>query len=130
MLAEHDVLTLIPITDGDRALAFYKDTLGLDFVADDGFALAFAVNGRWLRLTRVQGSFTPQPFALMAWMVDDMPERVGQLTQRGVVFQRYAGLEQDELGVWQVPGKDAQVAWFHDPDGNLLSLVQSTPRRP
>lgn len=124
MLASHDVLSLIPTQKPDEARRYYEEVLGLEYVDDDGFAVVFRVNGRFLRLTKVE-SFTPQPFSIIGWHVDDIASTVRGLIERGAVMERYDMLEQDELGIWAVPGDHARVAWFKDPDGNTLSVVES-----
>jgi predicted enzyme related to lactoylglutathione lyase len=60
---------------------------------------------------------------VLGWVVDDIAARVRELSARGVEFQRYGAVQQDELGVWRSPS-GARVAWFKDPDGNTLSLTQ------
>jgi len=129
MLSRHDVISLIPIRDGDSARHFYEETLGLRFVDDDGFAIVFEVHGRFLRLTRVP-ELTPQPFSIIGWQVPDIAETVRGLMERGVTFTRYPQLEQDELGVWATPDGSARVAWFPDPEGNVLSVVESPQPTP
>jgi len=96
--------------------------LGLTFVADDGVALVFDLAGTALRIARVD-SFTPHPFTVLGWRVADVATTVTALERRGVRFERYAGLEQDALGIWLSPA-GARVAWFKDPDGNVLALSQ------
>lgn len=123
MLAAAPLITLIPSTDAVRARAFYEGTLGLPLLADDPFALVFGVGGTTLRVTKLE-SFVPQPFAILGWNVTDIRGAVSALVARGVTFERYPGMEQDELGVWSSPG-GAAIAWFKDPEGNVLSLVQA-----
>jgi catechol 2,3-dioxygenase-like lactoylglutathione lyase family enzyme len=117
-------IALVATTDPARARAFYEQTLGLRFVADEDFALVFDCGGVPLRIARME-SFTPQPFTVLGWRVDDIVAAVETLSGRGVTFERYPGLEQDLLGVWTSPS-GARVAWFKDPDGNTLSLTQFT----
>jgi catechol 2,3-dioxygenase-like lactoylglutathione lyase family enzyme len=112
----------VPTTDPARARRFYQDTLDLDFVGDEQFALVFDLAGTMLRITTVD-EFHPQPFTLLGWRVGDAAAAVRELAGRGVSFESFGGLEQDPLGVWRSPS-GAQVAWFKDPDGNLLSLSQ------
>lgn len=123
MLTNLDPIPLVPTLDADRSRPFYEHTLGLPFVSDDGFAVVFDVNGRTLRLTRVR-ELTPHPFSILGWHVPDIAATVRGLAEKGVVFERYAQFDQDELGVWAAPDGSAKVAWFHDPDGNLLSVVE------
>ena len=118
------LIGFIPTRDADRARAFYESTLGLRFVSDDGFALVFDSNGSMIRIARVQ-EFTPFPFTLLpAGRSSDIEAAVASLTAKGVEFARYSFLEQSPTGVWTAPGNVAKVAWFPDPDGNLLSLTQ------
>jgi catechol 2,3-dioxygenase-like lactoylglutathione lyase family enzyme len=112
----------IPTTDPGRARTFYEETLGLDFVSDEGFALVFDVSGTMLRVTRVE-QLTPQPFTVLGWRVNDVSAAVSELAGRGVTFQRFGGMEQDAHGIWESPS-GARAAWFKDPDGNLLSISQ------
>jgi len=124
MLTTAPVISLLPITDKDAARAFYSEVLGLEFVADDGFALVYRSGDRWLRLTPVHGPFAPQPFSVIGWEVSDIVTTVRGLKERGVAFLRYPMFEQDEDDVWRAPHDGTGVAWFNDPDGNLLSVVE------
>lgn len=129
MLTGHDVISLVPIRDAEAARAFYEETLGLRFIADDGFAVVFEVNGRFLRLTRVP-ELTPQPFSIIGWMVPDIAASAAALRDAGVELVRYDFMQQDALGVWTAPDGSAKVAWFHDPEGNLLSIVEAAHAAP
>jgi len=75
-----------------------------------------------LRVTAVAEVARPG-YTVLGWRVADITATVRELTGRGVVFLRYDGMNQDEDGVWTTPGGD-KVAWFADPDGNVLSLTQ------
>jgi len=108
--------------DPAKAKAFYRDTLGLRLMSEDGFALAFDVQGVMLRVTTVK-TVAVAPYTVLGWQVEDIAATAKALQEAGVELQRYPGLPQDELGVWQAPG-GAKVAWFHDPDGNTLSITQ------
>ena len=105
-----------------RAKAFYQKTLGLRLLSDDQFALAFDSNGVQLRIQKVE-KVTPPPFTALGWEVLSIRRAMTALSKAGVTFERYAFLEQDEAGVWTAPSR-TRVAWFKDPDGNLLSLSQ------
>ena len=124
MLSDAPLVSLIPTVDLDEARAFYADILELPLVEQNEYAAVFEVAGRMLRITVTEG-FTPQPFSIIGWEVDDIAGTAGALQQRGVPFERYAGIEQDDSGIWTAPGTGSRVAWFLDPDGNVLSLVQS-----
>ena len=104
----------------EKARVFYGDVLGLRFIEDDGSALVFHVGGIVLRLQKVQ-ALTPQPFTVMGWVVPDVAMAVAGLKKKGVTFERYAWM--GGADVWIAPG-GSLVAWFKDPEGNLLSLTQ------
>jgi catechol 2,3-dioxygenase-like lactoylglutathione lyase family enzyme len=112
----------VATTDAARAIRFYRDTLGLRLVLDDRFALIFDANGTSLRIQKV-ASFTPQPFTALGWEVDDITAAIEGLVARGVTMGRFDGMAQDERGVWTTENGD-RIAWFRDPDGNMLSLAQ------
>lgn len=106
----------------DRALAFYADTLGLPLQSNDDFSLVFDLGAVSLRVQKVR-ELHPQPFTALGWQVADVAATVAALRARGVSFERYPFLQQDALDIWDAPG-GARVAWFKDPDGNLLSLTE------
>jgi catechol 2,3-dioxygenase-like lactoylglutathione lyase family enzyme len=116
------VVTFLITKHPELALAFYRDTLGLSFQRDDGFALVFDLNGVMLRISRVT-EFTPAAYTVLGWKSRDIHADVAQLAAKGVVFERYPNMGQDEMGIATFPGGD-KVAWFKDPDGNVLSLSQ------
>jgi catechol 2,3-dioxygenase-like lactoylglutathione lyase family enzyme len=115
-------VAFLATTNPARARAFYEDTLGLALVADDEFALVFDLRGTRLRVTRVD-RLEPQPFTVLGWHVQDAEASVRMLIARGVTFERYPSLEQDALGIWTAPS-GTRVAWFKDPDGNVLSVSE------
>ena len=123
MLGSCDLVTLIGTARASEARAFYEGTLGLAVVADDPFAIVCDANGSQLRISKVE-QLSPQPFAVLGWGVSDIEETVDGLAGRGVVFERYEGMQQDARGIWTVPGAGARIAWFKDPDGNTLSLTE------
>jgi catechol 2,3-dioxygenase-like lactoylglutathione lyase family enzyme len=122
MLTTAKLMAFIATTDAIRARAFYETALGLRFVADESFALIFDCAGTTLRVQKVQ-AVTPPAGTALGWVVDDIAASVAGLAARGVVFERFAGMPQDERGVMTF-GDGARVAWFRDPDGNLLSVTQ------
>lgn len=109
----------------DVAILFYRDTLGLSFLRDDGFALVFDAHGTLLRIGKVP-EFTPASNTVLGWEVSDIGVAVADLSQKGVNFERYPNLPQDENAICTFPTGD-RVAWFKDPDGNVLSLSQHVP---
>jgi catechol 2,3-dioxygenase-like lactoylglutathione lyase family enzyme len=126
MLGAAPIVAFAPVTDVGRSRAFYVDLLGLTVVEDTPFALVCDAGGTTLRITPV-GQLSPQPFTVLGWAVDDVAATGRALVDAGVELLRFDGMEQDELGVWTTPGGD-RIAWFHDPDGNVLSLSQHAPR--
>ena len=117
------IVAFVATRKAEQAKAFYSDKLGLKFVSDDGFALVFDIDGTMLRIARVK-EFTPFPFTVLGWEVAAIEETVTELSKKGVTFERFPGLSQDQQGIWAAPGGAAKVAWFKDPDGNVLSLSQ------
>ena len=112
----------IPSRDLERARPFYEGVLGLRVLQLDGFALVLDAGGILLRVVNVAvEGFQPQPFTIFGWSVPDARATVASLAERGVTFKRFPGMEQDDLAIWTAPG-GARVAWFEDPDGNLLSV--------
>jgi len=116
------IVAFVATRNADKAKQFYADKLGLKFVNDDGFALVFDITGTMLRIARVK-EFTPFPFTVLGWEVEAIEKTVADLGANGVAFERFPGLQQDPLGIWAAPG-GTKVAWFKDPDGNVLSVSQ------
>jgi catechol 2,3-dioxygenase-like lactoylglutathione lyase family enzyme len=122
-VSQYKIISFIPIVDVERAKDFYRDILGLTLVAEDlPFALVFDANGIMLRLI-ITDKLTSSYGTVAGWQVPTLGSAVRDLQERGVSFERYSFLEQDEQGVWTAPG-GAKVAWFKDPDGNVLSLSE------
>jgi len=121
MLGSINIVAFVPTKDADKARAFYEGVLGLRFVKDDGFALVLDANGIMVRVARAQ--FTPAPFTILGWQVTEIEKVVTGLQGKGVQFERFGFFEQDKLGIWTTPTGE-KVAWFKDPDGNVLSVSQ------
>ena len=122
MLTDQRLIAFIATKDGERARDFYEKTLGLRVLSDDEFAIALDLNGTMLRIQKVE-TFVPHSFTVLGWQVSDIGATVATLLGRGVTFETFAGMNQDERGIWRSPS-GARVAWFKDPDGNTLSLSQ------
>ena len=122
MLESSDIVAFAAATDLHRARAFYEQVLGLTVAEQNDFACVLDVNGTMLRVTAVP-DVCRAGYTVLGWRVTDITAAVRGLTDRGVVFLRYDGMNQDSDGVWTAPGGD-KVAWFTDPDGNVLSLTQ------
>ena len=112
------------VTDMAKARAFYEGVLGLKILSQDMFAVLAEAGGVHVRISRAP-IVVPQPFTVLGFDIEDMDAVVSGLSARGVTFERYPffGDAQDARGVWSAPG-GTLVAWFKDPDGNLLSLSQ------
>ena len=115
-------ILFLATADAERSRAFFERVLGLTFVADEPAALVFQVGESMLRIQKVDRVHQAHCTAL-GWEVPDIRRTVADLTRAGVIFQRYEGMQQDEDGIWSAPS-GALVAWFQDPDGNVLSLTQ------
>lgn len=122
-LAHDKLVAFVTVLDAERAKAFYAGTLGLTLVSEElPFALVFDANGTMLRVA-ISSQHTPQPGTVLGWQIEAIEDKVRELAGAGIVFERFEGLPQNDLGVWTTP-TGAKVAWFKDPDGNLLSLTQ------
>lgn len=122
MLNEQPVIAFAPSTDLERSRAFYAGVLELELIEMTPYACVLRGGGTQVRVTLVDG-LRPQPFTILGWTVDAMGPLIDRLAAEGVSFLRYEGMPQDDQGVWTTPGGD-QVAWFNDPDGNVLSLTR------
>jgi catechol 2,3-dioxygenase-like lactoylglutathione lyase family enzyme len=111
MLRNSDPIAFVPTRDPKKARPFYEQTLGLEFVSEDPFVSTVV-------------DFRPQPFTIFGWRVASAEQAVRALADRGVQFERFPGMNQDGLGIWQSPS-GAKVAWFKDPDGNVLSVTET-----
>lgn len=116
-------IMIICVRDQDQAAAFYRDTLGLSQTGKDRFAAIFDVAGVPLRVSTV-ADFTPHEHTVLDFNVRDLRGVALALREKGVAFNFYRGFGQDELGILAVPGTSMSVAWFKDPDGNVLSVME------
>jgi catechol 2,3-dioxygenase-like lactoylglutathione lyase family enzyme len=122
-LGSYSIIAFVPITNVEAAKVFYRDKLGLTLMSEElPFALVFDAHGIMLRLA-IGGKSQPAPGTVLGWRVPEVAPVVKDLTQAGIQFERYEFLKQDELGIWDTP-TGARVAWFKDPDGNVLSLSE------
>jgi len=122
MLGSCNIVAFVPITDGEKARAFYEGVLGLRFVSDDGFATVFEANGIRIRAAKMK-EVKPAQFTVLGWEVSGIEDKVRALQAKGVKFEVFGFFKQDELGIWTAPTGD-KVAWFKDPDGNILSVSE------
>ncbi|MGD1104185.1 MAG: VOC family protein [Terriglobia bacterium] len=121
-LGSKKIMAFVGTQDAAKAQAFYRDTLGLRLISEDPFALAFDAHGIMLRVSKV-GKVVIAPYTVLGWQVKNVAKAVKALLKAGVIFERYKGMGQDDLGIWHSPSS-AKVAWFKDPDGNTLSVTQ------
>lgn len=122
-LGSFDVIAFVTVRDPDEAIPFYRDALGLPLVSDERpFAIVFDAHGTMLRLA-INPDCEPLPGTVLGWRAPQIESTVDALAQAGVQFQRYSFMVQDERGIWSSPS-GARVAWFKDPDGNVLSVSQ------
>ena len=122
MLASGKIVGFVRTRDYDKARAFYEGKLGFEFVSVDQYALVMSVGGHKIRIAKVQ-NFTPAQGTILGWEVEDIETVVTWLRERGVALEKYPFVQDRELGIWTAPSGD-KVAWFKDPDGNILSVSQ------
>ncbi|MDG2002466.1 MAG: VOC family protein [Novosphingobium sp.] len=124
LLAQAAPVSFILTADRARAKPFYAGALGLAILSEDEFSVTFALEGgACVRLTDLPGHSAGEQ-TVMGWKVPDITAAVKELKLRGITFRVFEGFGQDDDGVWTTPDGSAKVAWFTDPDGNVLSLTQ------
>ena len=122
-LAPYNIIGFVTIVDVARAKEFYRDQLGLRLLGEEPpFALVFDANGIMLRLV-IGKELPPARGTVLGWEVPDVAAAVRNLEQAGIRFERYEQLKPDALGIWTTP-TGSKVAWFKDPDGNILSISE------
>ncbi|HEU5365870.1 MAG TPA: hypothetical protein VFU62_10065 [Hanamia sp.] len=122
MLSDKELKAFIPTTKPIESKLFYKDILCLPLLSEDGYAMEFDAKGTLLRITIVP-ELTPQPFTVLGWNVNDIYSTIKSLNNKNISCEKFDFLDQDDLGIWTSPN-GSKVAWFKDPDGNLLSLTE------
>ncbi|MGI8730448.1 MAG: VOC family protein, partial [Solirubrobacteraceae bacterium] len=121
-LAAASLVAFVATSDMPAARAFYGHALGLELTGQSPVACTFDAGGTTLRVAAV-GEPVIAPYTVLGWTVADIVATITELGERGVDFERFDGIEQDERGIWDAPG-GTRVAWLKDPDGNTLSLTQ------
>jgi catechol 2,3-dioxygenase-like lactoylglutathione lyase family enzyme len=124
MLAEAKATSGFAVDDLDAAKSFYAETLGLEVavLSEEAGLLSLKLAGGRDTLIYRKADFTPATYTILNFEVDDIDPAVDELSSRGVGFERYDGFEQDEKGIARGPGPS--IAWFKDPAGNILSVLQ------
>jgi len=109
--------------DRARATMFYRDKLGLQPAGEDQWASIFRAGGTELRISTIP-DFVAHEHTILGFKVADVEGTVRALRENGVVFNTYPKYKQDQLGILKLPG-GFRVAWFNDPDGNVLSVTDA-----
>ena len=122
MLASSRVIGFVPTKDATKARSFYEGKLGFRFVSDDMFALVVRSGETMIRIAKTQ-DFAPAKFTVLGWEVADIRAVAKWLVERGVELEKFPFAQDKEFGIWTTPD-GSQVAWFKDPDGNILSIGQ------
>lgn len=110
------------VDDLDKARDFYGGTLGLNVTEDNGMLGLHIADGGDI-LVYPKTDHAPASFTILNFPVADIDRAVDELTERGVALERYEGFEQDEKGIMR--GQGPPIAWFKDPAGNVLSVIES-----
>ena len=125
MLADSPAFSGFSVDDPDRARAFYEEVLGLpvsEVVGARGSALRLRLGSGADVFVYTKPDHEPASFTVLNFPVDDVAAAVDELNRRGVTFERYDGFDQDERGIARGPGP--AIAWFADPAGNILSVLE------
>ena len=120
--ASAKIIAFVATVDSGKSRAFYQNVLGLRCIGEDEFAAVYDSHGVELRVQKVK-TFVPQPHTALGWSVASIDRVVAEMRKKGVIFQRYSFLQRDNEGIWAAPS-GAKIAWFKDPDGNLLSFTE------
>lgn len=123
MLAATRAFSGFAVEDIAAARRFYAETLGLDVTEENGM-LRLDIAGGNPVLIYPRPNHVPATFTILNFPVDDIDSAVAELSSRGVRFERYPGIEADEQGIAR--GEGPPIAWFTDPTGNILSVLQSS----
>ena len=121
MFAKTKTFSGFSVDDLDKARHFYGDTLGIETSEQYGLLTLHLAGGRDT-LVYPKPDHTPATYTILNFEVDDIDQAVDGLAARGVQFDRYDGLGQDERGINRAGGP--YIAWFRDPAGNILSVLQ------
>ncbi len=122
-LGGQKVMAFLAVKEAPLTQAFYEEKLGLRLESSEHGTLVFIGNGTMIRIQVIGDAFKPVNYTMLGWQVANVPRTVEGLIKRGVKFEHYQGFNQDKLGIWTAPD-GTQVAWFKDPDGNVLSLSE------
>jgi catechol 2,3-dioxygenase-like lactoylglutathione lyase family enzyme len=121
MLTNNKAFSGFAVPDIDEARRFYGETLGLETSVENGMLTLHLADGRDT-LVYPKPDHEPATYTILNFVVDDIDEAVDGLAGRGVRFDRYDMAQQDEKGIHR--GEGPPIAWFKDPAGNILSVIQ------
>jgi len=121
-LRSAEMVSFLATNDAARSREFFEKKLGFDLVSDDSYALVFDAHGRSLRIQKLK-DHTPKTFTVLGWNVADIEAAVSSLAAVGIPCEIFGFFEQDPRGITTFPD-GTRVAWFKDPDGNILSVAQ------
>ena len=124
MLGDSRAFSGFAVDDLEQARQFYEETLGVRTSEEHGLLTLHLEGGARPTLVYPKPDFVPATYTILNFPVDDIDGVVGELTSRGVAFERYEGFEQDDKGIARELGGGSSIAWFKDPAGNILSLVK------
>ena len=122
MLAAGKMVGFLFTNDYVLARDFYERKLGCEFLSEDQFALALKLGGHMIRIVKMP-NFVAMRGTVLGWEVADIEAVTGWLKGRGVTLEQYPFIQDQERGIWTTPDGN-KVAWFKDPDGNVLSVSQ------
>jgi|SRR3974390_2134811 len=122
MFENAEMMGFLFTTDYDRTREFFEKKLGFEFVSLDQFALVVRSGENTIRISKIP-DFRPAMGTVLGWRVPDIATAVSWLKNRGVICEKYPFAQDQETGIWTAPG-GTRVAWFKDPDGNVLGLSQ------
>jgi catechol 2,3-dioxygenase-like lactoylglutathione lyase family enzyme len=122
MFTETKAFSGFAVDDVPKAREFYEQTLGVRVTEDNGLLTLHLAGGERPTLAYPKPDHTPADYTILNFPVDDIEKAVDELTARGVRFERYEGFDQDEKGIFR--GEGPLIAWFRDPAGNVLSVIQ------
>jgi len=124
MLTDAKATSGFAVDDLDAATRFYGQTLGLKLtvLAEEQGLISLNLAGGRDTLVYRKADFTPATYTVLNFEVDDIDAAVDELTSRGIDIERYGGFDQDDKGIARGPGPS--IAWFKDPAGNILSVLQ------
>lgn len=122
MFPDAKMMGFLFTTDYGRAREFFEEKLEFEFVSLDEFALVLRAGQDTIRIAKIP-NFHPAQGTVLGWRVPDITATVHWLNERGVACEKYPFVQDQDLGIWTAPSGD-RVAWFKDPDGNVLGVSE------